>query len=114
MHETLKAVVDSATTIIGCLRHKRGPIFNIAKYLIIVTKAALSSQPRNCDRFESEDEMKSAFIAYYNEAFGLKGSMYEISACDLKHDVDGILHDYIQWLFSPAKSETKGEEDGSK
>ena len=74
--------------------------------------AALSAPARNCDVFGSEAEAKSAFIAYYNEVYDLKGSD-AIDICDLKHDVDGILHDYIQWLFAPAKSETKGEADGS-
>lgn len=78
-----------------------------------ICRAALAKPPRNCDVFKSEDEAKSAFIAYYNETFGLNGSIDEIGACDLKHNVDGICHDYIQWLLAPA-TERKGEEDGSK
>ena len=79
-----------------------------------LARAALAKPPRNCDMFETEPEAKSAFIAYYNEAFGLKGSKREIDIGDLKHDVDGILHDYIQWLFTSVKSETKGKPDGNK
>ena len=86
----------------------------VPPYAEDVINAALAAPPRNCDVFGSEDEAKSAFIAYYNEAYALKGSNYEIDTCDLKHDVDGILHDYIKWLFASAKSETTGEDDGSK
>lgn len=72
---------------------------------------ALAKPPRNCDRFETEDEMKSAFIAYYNKTFGLKGTD-KIYYCDLKHNVDNILYDYIKWLLTPMKQEMKGETDG--
>lgn len=75
--------------------------------------AALAKPPRNCDIFKTESERQSAFIAYYNEAFDLKGTSGEISICDLKHDVDGILHEYIEWLFATA-TEQEGEADGAK
>jgi GH35 family endo-1,4-beta-xylanase len=67
-------------------------------------KAALAKPLRNCDVFTSESEMKAAFIAYYNEMWDLKGTSYEIDYCDLKHNVEGILHDYIKWLLAPAKA----------
>lgn len=76
--------------------------------MMAVVNAALSAPARNCDLFGTEAEAESAFIAYYNEAYDLKG-YDEIDTCDLKHDVAGILHDYIQWLLAPAKPETKGE-----
>lgn len=63
---------------------------------------ALSAPPRNCDVLKTESKRRAAFIAYFNEAYDLKGSQYAIDTCDLKHDVDGILHDYIKWLFDAA------------
>jgi len=77
-------------------------------------RAALAKPPRNCDVFESEADRQAAFIAYYNEERSLKGTFYEISTSDLKHDTDSILIDYVEWLFKPAKPETKGETNGSK
>lgn len=76
-----------------------------------LTATALSTPARNCDVFGSEAERRDAFIAWYNETFDLKGSD-AIDTCDLKHDVDGILHDYIYWLLAPA-AERKGEVDGN-
>lgn len=69
--------------------------------------AALAAPPRNCDRFTSESEMKAAFIDYYNEVWELKGTSSEIDYCDLKHNIDGILHDYIEWLLAEAKGGAK-------
>ena len=80
---------------------------------IELLSVALAAPARNCDVFNSEDEAKSAFIDWYNETWDLKGSKDAIEFCDLKHDVDGILHDYIEWLFDTAESKTKGETDGS-
>lgn len=71
--------------------------------------AAIAAPARNCDVFKTESERQAAFIAFYNEVYDLKGSKDAIETCDLKHDVDGILHDYIKWLFDTAKLETKGE-----
>ena len=76
-----------------------------AREQIAENKAAIAKPLRNCDVFASESEMKSAFIDYYNELDGLKGTSNEIDYCDLKHNIDGILHDYIEWLLAPAKSE---------
>ena len=75
---------------------------------------ALAAPPRNCDRFGSESEMRAAFIAWYNEAFDLKGSKYAIDHCDLKHNINGILDDYIEWLCSTVEPETKGAADGGE
>lgn len=72
-------------------------------------RAAIAAPARNCDVFESEAERQAAFIDWYNETWDLKGSKDAIDYCDLKHDVDGIMHDYIEWLFKPAKPETKGD-----
>lgn len=72
-----------------------------------LAREALFAPPRNCDRFETETEMRGAFIDWYNEAFGLKGSKDAIDTCDLKHNIGDILHDYIEWLFAEAKGETE-------
>ena len=56
LRETLKAVVDSATVIMGCLKHKRGPVFNIAKNLIVVVQSALAAPLRNCDVGTAEEQ----------------------------------------------------------
>jgi hypothetical protein len=71
------------------------------------SRAALAAPARNCDLYETESERQAAFIAYYNETFELTGTSDEISSCELKHDVDGILHEYIDWLFAEAKGEEK-------
>lgn len=68
-----------------------------------ICDSALAEPPRNCDVFETETERRSAFIDWYNEAFDLKGTKYAIETCDLKHNVDGILHEYIEWLFAKAE-----------
>ena len=71
--------------------------------------AALATPARNCDMFTNESEARKAFIVWYNTAYELNGDKWnEISSCDLKHNVDNILQDYIEWLFEPAK-ELKGE-----
>lgn len=77
-------------------------------------KAALAAPLRNCDVFLAESEIRSAFIDWYNKAFALKGTFYEVDYGDLKHDVDGVLHDYIRWLLSPVEPKTEGETNGSK
>jgi hypothetical protein len=86
--------------------HIRGYCYDITK-AIKKCFAALAAPPRNIDLFVSEDEAKFAFIAYYNDAFNLKGTFDEIDTWNLKHDVEGILHDYIEWLFAEAKGEAK-------
>lgn len=67
-------------------------------------EAALSTPPRNCDVYTTEVEAGEAFIAWYNSMYDLSSDESdEISSCDLKHNVDGILHSYIKWLFAEAK-----------
>ena len=100
MREALEKMTDFINT---WKDHLCGTIGEEAQEHINRSEAALSAPARNCDRFDNESEMRTAFIAYYNEAFDLKGSEYEIDTCDLKHDVDGILHEYINWLFAEAK-----------
>ena len=111
MRETLLAVRDALDTISA---HEDDVEF--VRAWIGQTKdavqEALAAPPRNCDVFKSESEMQAAFIDWYNEVFGLKGSKYAIDTCDLKHDVDGVLHDYIEWLLAPA--EQKGGSNGSR
>jgi hypothetical protein len=72
-----------------------------------VVKSSVSAPARNCDLYKTESERRTAFIDWYNETFDLKGSKYAIDTCDLKHNVDGILHEYIEWLFAEAKGEAK-------
>lgn len=67
----------------------------------------ISTTPRNCDVYETKAERQSAFINWYNETFDLKGSKYAIDTCDLKHNIDDILHEYIEWLFAEAKGEAE-------
>lgn len=88
---------------------------HLDKALEVLRKAkdALAEPLRNCDVL-AESEMQSAFIDYYNKTFDLKGSFYEVDYCDLKHDIDGILHDYIRWLLAPVEPKTEGETNGSK
>ena len=69
-------------------------------------KAALSAPARNCDVYTTEADRQDAFIAYYNKTFDLKGE-YAFNTSDLKHNIDSILNDYIDWLFAEAKA--KGE-----
>lgn len=77
-------------------------------------KTALAAPPRNCDRFANEAEARKAFIVWYNTVYELWGDKWnEVSICDLKHNVDDILQDYIKWLFSPVE-DMKGEANGSK
>lgn len=85
-----------------------------AKYMndiISIVQEAIAEPLRNCDVFASESEMKAAFIDYYNELWSLKGTFYEIDYCDLKHDVDGILYDYIKWVLAPVKPEMEGKKE---
>lgn len=78
-----------------------------AKEQIAENKAALAKPLRNCDVFETESEMKAAFIEYYNEKWSFKGTDDVIDYSNLKHNIDGILHDYIDWLLAPVRTETK-------
>jgi hypothetical protein len=78
-----------------------------AREQIAENKAAIAKPLRNCDVFASESEMKAAFIDWYNKVWELKGTWSEIDYCDLKHNVDGILHEYIDWLLAPVRTETK-------
>lgn len=105
MREALKMFVDaySTTSYTLCIENLR-PAFQKAK-------AALAKPPRNCDIFKTESKRRAAFIAYFNEAYDLEGSKYAIDTYDLNHNADGILHDYIEWLFAPAE---EGETNGSK
>lgn len=67
-------------------------------------QAALSTPPRNCERFANEDEASKAFIDWYNTKYDLKGAFWnEVSMCDLLLNIDDILHAYIHWLFTKAK-----------
>lgn len=69
---------------------------------------ALSAPPRNCDLHTTEIEASKEFIAWYNTVNCFWDDKWnEVSSFDLKHNVDGILHDYIRWLFAEAKGETK-------
>ena len=76
--------------------------------------ATLAAPPRNCDRFANEAEARKAFIVWYNTVYELWGDKWnEVESCDLKHNVNDILQDYIEWLFSQAE-EQKGSNNGSK
>jgi hypothetical protein len=90
---------NDESTVWNC-RYER----SFANSIVEIAKSALAKPPLNCEVFTSESEMKSAFIDYYNEVWSLKGTSDEIDYCDLKHNIDGILHDYIEWLLSPMKS----------
>lgn len=79
---------------------------------LALIRDALVKPARNCDVFESEAKRQAAFIAYYNKASAIKGTLYEIGVSDLKYNMDSILIDYIEWLFEPEKPETKGDNDG--
>lgn len=69
-----------------------------------VVTAALSAPPRNCDLYNTEVKAGEAFIVWYNTAYDLDDDeLNEVSSCDLKHNIDGILHGYIKWLFAEAK-----------
>jgi hypothetical protein len=72
-----------------------------AREQIAENNAALAKPLRNCDVYASESELKSAFIDWYNEVWDLKGTSDEIDYCDLKHNVEDILHDYIDWILAP-------------
>ena len=79
--------------------------------VIIKARDALNLGRRNCDRFANEADARKAFIVWYNTVYELNGDKWnEVSICDLKHNVNDILQDYIEWLFSPAE-DTKGESD---
>ena len=92
------------------------PLRAWAEYDEAISRArdALAEPLRNCDRFANEAEASKAFIVWYNTVYELNGDKWnEVSSCDLKHNIDDILHDYIKWLFTPA-TEKKGENDESK
>lgn len=108
MRKTLTLVVDACSTITK-MSQDSAFVETWAEETKKVALEALSAPPRNCDVFETETEMRKAFIDWYNETWDLKGSKYEIEMCDLKHDVEGILHEYIQWLFSSVH-EHEGDE----
>lgn len=80
-----------------------------AREQIAENKAALAELLRNCDVYKTEAEMKAAFIEYYNELWDSKGTFDEIDYCDLKHNINEILHCYIDWLLAPVRPLIKGE-----
>lgn len=91
-----------------------GTDWKLHNKLCDMLKSALAEPQRNCDRFANEAEARKAFIVWYNTVYGLYGDKWnEVSSCDLKHNVNDILQDYIEWLFSSAE-DTKEEPDGSK
>lgn len=98
-----EALSDACYAMFNFLKTQYGGHEEMAKALD-KAKAALSTPARNCELYETESERQAAFIAYYNETFDLKGK-YAIDTCDLKHDIEGILHEYIEWLFAEAKGE---------
>lgn len=74
-------------------------------------KRALTEPLRNCDLYATKDEASKAFIVWYNTIYDLNGDEWnEVSSCDLKHNVDGILHEYINWLFAEAKEDNNADE----
>lgn len=109
MREALEAVVK-----VGYPYNFQHEAPHISGYCYEITAAidkcfaALSESPRNCDRFANEAEASKAFIVWYNTVYDLNGDKWnEVSSCDLKHNIDDILHDYIEWLFAEAKGEMK-------
>lgn len=62
---------------------------------------ALSSPPRNCDRFKSHGESMRAFENETNRGYSLYAE-----------GTDSDWREYENWLFAKAKSEMKGEGDG--
>lgn len=99
----MAAMLEALQTISKCDISKEEDCYTLYR----VCEEALSKPPRNCDVYETEAERQSAFINWYNETFDLKGSKYAIDTCDLKHNIDNILHEYITWLFAKAEGEAK-------
>lgn len=98
MREALKAVYECA----------KDGILTIRESAFEKVLSALAEPPRNCDLYTIEVEAGEAFIAWYNTVYDLDGDeLNEVSSCDLKHNVDDILYDYIKWLFAEAKGEAK-------
>lgn len=104
MREALHIVVDSLKSL-SAIRALKFPkevksaLGNMAFHAV----TALEKPPRNCDVHSTKDQRQSAFINWHNETFDLKDSKYAIDICDIKHNIDDILHEYIDWLFTEAK-----------
>jgi hypothetical protein len=49
---------------------------------------------RNCEKYLTENEAKIAFLKEYNEKY-----MQNFDLGDLKHNIDNILRDFVEWLF---------------
>lgn len=49
---------------------------------------------RNCEKYLTENEAKIAFLKEYNEKY-----MQNFDSADLKHNIDDILRDFVEWLF---------------
>ena len=103
MSAKLKEALEEADTVLSALG------YDATTPIRTQIKQALAEPLRNCDVFATEPEMKAAFIEYYNEVWGLKGTDDAIDYCDLKHNIDGILHCYIDWLLAPVRTVIKGE-----
>ena len=78
----------------------------VPPYAEDVINAALSTPPRNCDRFNSGDATKDAADAY--------DEWQRHCDCSLMPPSCKVESAFRQWLFAKAKSETKGETNGSK
>jgi hypothetical protein len=100
-----EVVIEVATEMMytSMQKIKAETICNWATRLCEAMRLSKNASKRNCDVFKTESERRAAFIDWYNETFELKGTYHEIDTCDLKHDVEGILHEYIDWLFAEAK-----------
>lgn len=62
------------------------------------TKAALSVPLRHCERYGTRHSAEFTFLNYYNESLGLSGDK-RYDAGDLKHNVDGITVEFVNWLL---------------
>lgn len=109
-----EALVGLAQAVREFMATKSANFYPDVAIALEVANAALAAPPRNCDRFANEAEARKAFIVWYNTVFGLNGDKWrEVSSCDLKRNINDILHDYIEWLYAHA-TEQEGEPDGSK
>ena len=53
---------------------------------------------RNCEKYLTEHEAKIAFLEYYNNLYMLE-EKDKVDFADLKHNVDGLLREFVEWLF---------------
>lgn len=105
MRETLKEVEHSATTIIECLQHKRGPVFHIAKNLIAVVQSVLATPPRNCDLYANELDAQLAFL---NDVWLIsvnKNTMLETDK--FENWTEEMKTRYGRWLLATAELKVK-------